>query len=105
MIPESKDSVSGRERGRLVKGWRSNHLGNGGAVGWCTAQVFLGISRFKRLVKALITDSVLSEFDGRKATAPVDIKGSVASSKEWERLLDTDLELSGNFAANALLEC
>ena len=39
MLPDYIDPQTGRKFGITVKGWRSNHLGDGGAVGWCTAQV------------------------------------------------------------------
>jgi hypothetical protein len=39
MMPENMDPVCARWHGHVVKGWRSNHLGAGGAAAWCTAQV------------------------------------------------------------------
>lgn len=87
MMAEDCDPVTERCYGAVVKGWRSNHLGNGGAVSWCTAQVFSALSGVRRLLKALITTSILTEFKGKRAPA--------ASSAEWRGLMDADLELSG----------
>eukprot|EP01035_Chromulina_nebulosa_P019192 gene19192-25038_t len=73
---------------RLIKGWRSNHLGTGGAVGWCTAQVFSGLTAIKNLIKTLLNASILKEFGGKVASEP-------PNPKPWISLMDSDLDLSG----------
>jgi hypothetical protein len=79
--PDSNDT-------KLVKGWRSNHLGSGPAVGWCTAQVFAGITSIRKLLKSLIKANILEEFNGKRA-----VEGS--NPKVWKTLMDSDLELAG----------
>lgn len=79
--------------GRVVKGWRSNHLGTGGAVGWCTAQVFTAVSRLGKLLQTLINTNILTEFNGRKAQSQsMSITGN---AKVWDGLMDSDLQLAG----------
>ena len=51
MLPEVCDPVTFRCYGSVIRGWRSNHIGSGGAACWCTAQVFYSLSRIKRLLK------------------------------------------------------
>lgn len=72
---------------RYVKGWRSNHLGAGSALGWCTAQVFSGISSIRKVLKSLMKANILHEFGGRKALS--------SNPKPWLNLMDSDLELGG----------
>jgi hypothetical protein len=60
MMSEDCDPITERCYGAIVQGWRSNHLGNGGAISWCTAQVFTALSGFRRLLKTLITTSILT---------------------------------------------
>ena len=59
MMAEDCDTF-GRCYGSIVKGWRSNHLGTGGAISWCTAQVFIALSGLRKLLKTLITNSILA---------------------------------------------
>jgi hypothetical protein len=61
----------------------------GGAVAWCTAQVFIGLSRFRKLLKGLISSSILTEFRGQ---ANDKLSGN---SRDWNNLMDADLELAG----------
>ena len=90
MLPEECDNVTGRCYGTLVKGWRSNHLGNGGAVSWCTSLVFSGIASMRKLLEKLITHDILTEFSGKMALAE-------RSAKDWNSLMDADLLLSVNY--------
>ena len=68
MLPEVCDPLTGRCMGQTVRGWRSNHLDTGGAVCWCTAQVFFAVGSGEGglggLLKRLITTHVLDEFGG-----------------------------------------
>ena len=88
MLPEECDPITNRCYGDVVKGWRSNHLGTGGAVCWCTAQVFYALSGMKKLIQILIFNNVLTEFSG-KATG-----NNIGSSKEWDSLMDADLYIN-----------
>lgn len=88
MLPEDCDPVTERCYGSLVRGWRSNHISAGGAVSWCSAQVFSAVGGLRRLVRALTTDSILAEFKGRK--------GGAASAADWKALMDADLLLAGS---------
>ena len=92
MLPEVCDPVTGRCTGNLVRGWRSNHLDTGGAVCWCTAQVFFALGAGEGglggLLKKLITSSVLDEFGG------VSGQGGGGNADSWNRLMDTDVKLS-----------
>eukprot|EP01041_Mallomonas_annulata_P009233 gene9233-19148_t len=87
MLPEICDPKTFRCHGSLVRGWRSNHLGTGGAACWCTAQVFLGLTRIRKLLRTLTTNSILEEFGGRRS-GPI-------SEREWEILMDADLDIAG----------
>lgn len=40
MMADECDPVTNRCRGGTIKGWRSNHIQQGGATAWCTAQVY-----------------------------------------------------------------
>lgn len=87
MLPEVCDPTTFRCRGSVIEGWRSNHLGSGGAAGWCTAHVFRAITKFRKLLRTLISNSILEEFGGRQGGSP--------SAREWDSLMDADLELAG----------
>jgi len=93
MLPEVCDPVTGRCTGNLVRGWRSNHLDTGGAVCWCTAQVFFALGAGEGglggLLKKLITSSVLEEFGGVSGQS-----GGGNAEDSWNRLMDTDVKLS-----------
>lgn len=97
MLPDHIDPITGRKRGVLVKGWRSNHLGDGGAVAWCTAQVFQALTSFRKLVKVLLTASILQEFGGKAAPTSGLLKKTISGrdDSDWVRLMDSDLELAG----------
>ncbi len=88
MLPEECDPITNRCYGNVVKGWRSNHLGTGGAVCWCTAQVFYALSGMKKLIQTLIFNNVLTEFNGKAAAS------NLGSSKEWDGLMDADLYIN-----------
>ena len=88
VLPDFCDSLTNRCYGRTVKGWRSNHMGAGGAIGWCTSEVFLGITGIKLLLQSLLTTSILEEFNGRLNVNP-------AQPKDFNNLMDADLELCG----------
>ena len=96
--PGSGDGNSNTVMRRVaVKGWRSNNLGTGGAVAWCTAQVFLGVTRLRRVLRVLINSNVLEEFDGREAPSRLLAVGDAGSGgREWRRLMDADLELGSS---------
>lgn len=89
MLPEQCDEVSGRCYGEVVKGWRSNHLGNGGPVAWCTSLVFSGLAAMRKLLQKLITDDILTEFSGRRALP--------STHRDWNNLMDADLVLGVDF--------
>jgi hypothetical protein len=80
------------KNGRTLKGWRSNHRGVGGSMGWSTAQVFFALGHFRRLLKSLISKNVLAEFNGREFKHPA---GVSTPMKEWDGLMDADLILMG----------
>jgi hypothetical protein len=66
------DSCSAHFTGRVLRGWRSNHLrdeGKKGPVAWCTAQTFVGLDGMRRLVKKLLTKGILYEFGGYEVGA------------------------------------
>lgn len=92
MLPTAVDAVSGRPVGRMVKGWRSNNLGTGGAVCWCTAHVFTAITRLRTVLDRLINRNVLQEFDGREAPSEL----LTGSARDWRQLMDADLALGGS---------
>jgi len=85
------DIQTGTTGGSYIKGWRSNHLGDGGPVLWCTAQVFLSASRLGDLVRQLRNSDILAEFGGSPAAVP--------DHRPWDRLLDSTLELAGEPAS------
>jgi len=87
MLGDVCDPVSNRCFGRVVKGWRSNHLGTGGAVAWCTAQVFICLSGMRKLLQNLMTTNILTEFSGKRETL-VD-----GNPNDWNNLMDADLKL------------
>ena len=89
MLGDVCDPVSNRCYGRVVKGWRSNHLGTGGAVAWCTAQVFICLSGMRKLLQNLMTTNILIEFNGKRETL-VDVN-------PWTNLMDADLKLGPDF--------
>mmetsp|Transcript_23496 Transcript_23496/g.32208 ORF Transcript_23496/g.32208 Transcript_23496/m.32208 type:complete len:593 (-) Transcript_23496:2185-3963(-) len=96
MLPDIFDPVTGRSYGAVVQGWRSNHLGSGGAVGWCTSQVFLGLSGLRKLLRSLITSNILTEFGGQPAASSPATGGvAVGQQRDWLGLMDADLELAG----------
>jgi hypothetical protein len=80
MLPEQIDERTGRSYGRVVKGWRSNHLGNGGAVAWCTAHVFEGLSQMSKVTRMLITSSILAEFGGKVAPSSL----LTGNNQDWK---------------------
>jgi hypothetical protein len=88
MIPDECDIDSKRCSGPLVRGWRSNHLGTGSALSWCTAQVFGALSGYKHLLRTLLTKSILTEFRGQQGA-------DKANNRDWTNLMDADLELAG----------
>jgi len=59
MLPDYIDPQTGRKFGITVKGWRSNHLGDGGAVGWCTAQVRYLLHVYHHCISSLHTITLL----------------------------------------------
>jgi len=85
------DVNTGLTGGIVLKGWRSNHLGDGGPVMWCTSQVFLAVSRLGDLVKSLRNSDILKEFGGSFAQ-PID-------PRPWNKLLDSQLEIGGEEAS------
>ena len=91
MLGDVCDPVSNRCYGRVVKGWRSNHLGTGGAVAWCTAQVFSGLSGFRKLLQNLMTSNILTEFNGKQELL---FEGNPT---DWNNLMDADLKLGPDF--------
>eukprot|EP01038_Epipyxis_sp_PR26KG_P004845 gene4845-6792_t len=91
MLPDKIDPITNRKYGAVVKGWRSNHLGTGGAVAWCTAQVFSGITSIRKLLRSLITSSIIAEFKGKEQPK----NKRKGNSKDWINLMDADLELAG----------
>eukprot|EP01031_Cornospumella_fuschlensis_P033266 gene33266-40246_t len=92
MLPEELDADTNLYKGTIVKGWRSNHLGdNGGAVAWCTAHVFQGLNELAKLARALLTESILAEFNGKMAPTSY----ISANQQEWKALMDSDLEING----------
>lgn len=103
MLPEKVDMLPERSFGSLittVKGWRSNHLGTGGgAVAWCTAQVFQALCSLRRVVRQLMTESILNEFSGKLAkTKSVRVDyyaGGGGNDRDWQALMDSDLDISG----------
>ena len=76
----------------VVKWMDSNPPCCSGAVGWCTAQVFIGLSRLHRLLKTLISSRILAEFNGQAASASSTSGGNV---RDWANLMDADLDLAG----------
>lgn len=78
--------------GTYIRGWRSNHLKDGGGpVMWCTAQVFLALTHMKKLMGELVNNDILQEFGGAHGTEP--------DGSSWRQLLDADLELQGKPAS------
>ncbi len=120
-MPEECDPVTKRCFGAVVRGWRSNHLGStsgtGGAVGWCTANVFQALTHIRVLLQSLLTANVLTEFNGvlsdysTQSTSQIQTQSSTSSStlftnalqyyspietykNDWNNLMDADLTLS-----------
>ena len=74
---------TGRCYGRPLRGWCSPHLSpSSGPNAWSTAQTITCIARMKRIVKQLLHNDVLKEFNG------ISINKNNAG---WDRLLDSDL--------------
>lgn len=90
MLGDVCDPVSNRCYGRVVRGWRSNHLGTGSAVAWSTAQVILFLSGMRKLLQNLMTTNILTEFNGKRETL-------VGNPNEWQSLMDADLKLGPDF--------
>ena len=120
MLPETCDDTTRRCVGNVVRGWRSNHLDTGGAVAWCTAQVFSAVSGMSQLLAAFIASSVLDEFGGQRSeglgqrseglgleqrpegaagaalgSRPAPLSAMAVYAQKWDALMDTDLELGG----------
>ena len=93
ILAEECDPITNRCYGRVVQGWRSNHLGPGSAVSWCTAQVFTAMTGLRKLIRDIVTRTTLEEFGGRLASAP--------NSRDWDQLMDADL-LLGPSASSSL---
>lgn len=85
MLPENCDPNTNRCYGNVIQGWRSNHLGAGNAVAWCTAQVFSTLTELAHLIRTLTTEAILREFGGKPSGA--------ANTRDWEGLMDADLML------------
>lgn len=98
MLGEDCDPISNRCYGRIIKGWRSNHLGTGGAVAWCTAQVFSGLSGFRNLLQNLMTANILTEFNGQQEKL---INGNPS---DWNNLMDADLDLGIDYKTSLKAE-
>ena len=97
MLGDVCDPVSNRCYGRVVKGWRSNHLGTGGAVAWCTAQVFSGLSGFRKLLQNLMTSNILTEFNGKQELFE-------GNPTDWNNLMDADLKLGPDYETTLKVE-
>ena len=98
MLGDNCDPVSNRCYGRVVKGWRSNHLGTGGAVAWCTAQVFSGLSGLRNLLQNLMTSNILAEFNGKQE------KVIDRNPSDWNNLMDADLDLGLDYKTTLKVE-
>jgi len=78
--------------GTFLRGWRSNHLKDGGGpIMWCTAQVFLALTQMRVLLSELTNNDILMEFGG--------VHGIEPDATAWRQLLDADLELQGEPAS------
>jgi hypothetical protein len=74
---------TGRCYGRPLRGWCSPHLSpSSGPNAWSTAQTITCMARMRRIVKQLLHNDVLKEFNG------ISINRNNAG---WDRLLDSDL--------------
>lgn len=93
MLPDVCDPVTGRCKGETVRGWRSNHLDTGGAVAWCTAQVFFAVGGMKTLLKNYITKTVLAEFAGTQYHKSGGARMTSGDTAGWDNLMNTDLQL------------
>eukprot|EP01040_Poterioochromonas_malhamensis_P011004 gene11004-11991_t len=89
-LPSTK---AGEERKIIVKGWRSNHLGSGGAVAWCTAQVFSGVNQLRKLLKTIMTNLVLTEFNGKIAQYSSNLPAH-GNERDFIQLMDSDLSVN-----------
>ena len=88
ILKENCDAMTNICQGRVVSGWRSNHLGPGSPAAWSTAHVFLGLSGMRNMLHTLITKSILEEFGGREM--------EMISTREWETLMDADILLGAD---------
>jgi hypothetical protein len=74
---------TGRCYGKPLRGWCSPHLSpSSGPNAWSTAQTITCMARMRRIVKQLLHNDVLKEFNG------ISINKNNAG---WDRLLDSDL--------------
>lgn len=107
MLPEECDPIKKKCFGLTVRGWRSNHLGSGGAVGWCTANVFAVLTNIRTLLQDLITANVLSEFNGKLSETTSSSSGGSGGNRsgntplpleshknDWRSLMDADLKFA-----------
>jgi hypothetical protein len=79
---------TGRCYGRPLRGWCSPHLSpSSGPNAWSTAQTITCMARMRRIVKQLLHNDVLREFNG------ISINKNNAG---WDRLLDSDLGCGDN---------
>jgi len=92
MVSSSCDLETSTSQGQIMRGWRSNHLGKGGPVTVCTAQVFIAVAHMRSLLKKLRNQQVLEEFKGVIAEAE-------PNNAAWARLMDADLEIGGKAAS------
>lgn len=85
VVPNYCDAISGQCYGKYLQGWSSPHLlSENGVQAWSTAQTLHCVSKMATVVKAIMHDDVLLEFNGVK------LEGC-PKADAWNRLLDTDL--------------
>jgi hypothetical protein len=89
IIADYCDPETGQCFGKALRGWTSPFLSPpAGPKAWATAQSVTCLARMRLIVRQLLHNDVLEEFQGKKTEAP--------DSKAWSRLLDSDVGTPGS---------
>lgn len=85
VIADYCDPETGECYGKSLRGWASPHLSPpGGPKAWSTAQTITCIARMRKIIRQLLHNDVLQEFNGKK-------QKHGPNDDAWNQLLDSDL--------------
>jgi hypothetical protein len=95
IIADYCDPETGQCYGKALRGWASPFLSPpSGPNAWATAQSVTCLARMRRIVRQLLHNDVLEEFNG--------IKLNGKSDKAWNNLLDSDVGTPGTEACRTI---